>query len=338
MQHSGLLERSGRRLFTFATIAMLLTGVVGFGGESALAQNTKEGPPPVGRIAASGTATLGNGTKVGSFAQRNLANVDNPDAYLATIDMTKGATAIDRPTHPSFSKAKAAQGAKAAKPSLSPAGLATRLEKQPNQYQNFNGTNINSGCPIGCIPPDPDLAVGLNGQVVQTGNSFVAVYNYQGTLIQRVGMNAFFGVPLNSFNDLLFDPRVIFDAANNRWIIIADQFVNSAGNQFLKIATSTTGDATRSLLRADDFRWLQQHQLPRLPATRAGQSGGADHLQLLRPRRGHLQRRAGVLGPEVEALQLRGVRLPDLQWRERRHAGPAERAGQHRELLLPPVG
>ena len=68
-------------------------------------------------------------------------------------------------------------------------------------------------------------------------NSSIAIYKRPVagnalTLISQNSLNGFFGYT-GSSSAALFDPRVIYDKTWQRWIVLADSFTNSAGNQFV---------------------------------------------------------------------------------------------------------
>ncbi|MEO0632416.1 MAG: hypothetical protein AAFY46_17060, partial [Planctomycetota bacterium] len=65
-------------------------------------------------------------------------------------------------------------------------------------------------------PPDPDIAVGPNHIAVVTNDDF-AVYDKCGNELFRQDAEVFFGTPPA---DLVFDPKVIYDPWNNRWVML----------------------------------------------------------------------------------------------------------------------
>ena len=86
------------------------------------------------------------------------------------------------------------------------------------------------------------VAVGPN-HVVQAVNEAVTVFDKVGNTQPGfpVTIDSFFGLPANAFT---FDPRALYDAANDRFIVIADRadFANSLG--FIELAASATNDPT----------------------------------------------------------------------------------------------
>jgi hypothetical protein len=107
-----------------------------------------------------------------------------------------------------------------------------------------------SGCTFGtirCRPPDPHLAAGAGNSrhVVEVGNSFLAVYNQGGERLLSTSLSAFFEMPPPPpAQNLLFDPRVVYDTVWNRWVVTADSRASSATEQLFHIGVSLTDDAT----------------------------------------------------------------------------------------------
>jgi hypothetical protein len=107
---------------------------------------------------------------------------------------------------------------------------------------NFEGVTQTRACGT-CRPPDTHGAVGLS-QFVEITNSHLDVYQkaLPNTRVKSVSLAAFFGYTAQ----FLFDPRVIFDASANRWIITAEAFPESPTVQRFFIAVSKTGSAIGS--------------------------------------------------------------------------------------------
>lgn len=129
--------------------------------------------------------------------------------------------------------------------------------RMPSASVSFDGINsVQSGC--GCLPPDPNGAVGPN-HYVQTVNTAIAVYDKSGHLA------ATFPKPMNSlwsgFNSSPAcrdnndgDPVVLYDRYADRWIVT--QFAipgfmahSGTGVNYECVAVSTTGDPTGSYFR-----------------------------------------------------------------------------------------
>ncbi len=107
---------------------------------------------------------------------------------------------------------------------------------------NFAGMDQTSQT-IQWYPPDTEGAVGLN-HFVEITNSHIDIYQKASpnTKVSGVPLSSFFGYTTQD----LFDPRVLYDAASQRWIMTADAFPESATIQYFFIAISQTSDPTGS--------------------------------------------------------------------------------------------
>ena len=99
-------------------------------------------------------------------------------------------------------------------------------------------TVIDSIGPNDLDPPDPDVAVGPNHVAVVTNDDF-AVYDKCGNELFRSDIETFLGTPAE---DLVFDPKVIYDPWNSRWVMLwhAREFNNEKGRIYLVISTGST--------------------------------------------------------------------------------------------------
>ena len=108
----------------------------------------------------------------------------------------------------------------------------------------FEGMNQAEGCG-GCIPPDPNGAVGPN-HYVEMVNSAYSIYNKSGTrLVGPVNINKLWmNLPGRCQTDNDGDPVVVYDHLANRWVL--SQFaVNGGSGPFAQcIAVSQTPDPT----------------------------------------------------------------------------------------------
>ncbi len=135
-----------------------------------------------------------------------------------------------------------------------PAGFVDRVVQQslgilamPSPIANFEGQSANdSGC--GCIPPDPNGAVGPS-QYVQMVNSTFSVYAKDGTRLSGpTQINALFqSLPdtARCHIDNNGDPVVLYDQLADRWVL--SQFAIGGGNGPTSsecVAVSKSGDAT----------------------------------------------------------------------------------------------
>jgi Fe-S cluster biogenesis protein NfuA len=91
------------------------------------------------------------------------------------------------------------------------------------------------------IPPDPNGASGPN-QVVDIVNSAIEWYSKAGVFQGRQSLVGFFA-PLSPQADP-FDPKVIYDRASNRWLVVALEFTDTA--------LGDTASTSRVLLAASD--------------------------------------------------------------------------------------
>src|SRR5438132_898964 len=87
-------------------------------------------------------------------------------------------------------------------------------------------------------PPDPWVAVGPNA-VVQSVNSLVRITDRAGQSPQTFIVDSFFGVEPNQ--EVVSDPRIIYDAAHDRWIGVILSFACTTSG-FLYLAVSDTSD------------------------------------------------------------------------------------------------
>lgn len=129
-------------------------------------------------------------------------------------------------------------------PSTSPA-IAPALAPCPGLVAgtcNFTGTPTEANC--GCSPPDPNSAAS-GSQIVEITNSELDVYSlstHPPSNVRSVSLNSFFGYG----NNLIFDPRVMWDANWNRWVISAEGSPESSANnspQYFFLGFSTTSNA-----------------------------------------------------------------------------------------------
>src|SRR5205823_2802024 len=109
----------------------------------------------------------------------------------------------------------------------------------------FEGMNATEGC-NGCIPPDPNGAVGPS-QYVQMVNSSFSVYAKSGT--RQAGptqINALFaGLPGTACaNNNNGDPVVVYDRLADRWVLTQFAVPGGSVGYHECIAVSATSDAT----------------------------------------------------------------------------------------------
>lgn len=133
---------------------------------------------------------------------------------------------------------------KAAKAAAAETGITHQDRESPHiptKQPNLKGININGVNEIeagGSRPPDTHGAVGLD-YFVEITNSHIDIYKKSdGTRVKSVSLASFFGYT----NQTLFDPRCVYDSAQDRWIISAEAFQESATVQRQFVAVSKTSD------------------------------------------------------------------------------------------------
>ncbi|MGK2851849.1 MAG: hypothetical protein ACSLFN_13175 [Candidatus Limnocylindrales bacterium] len=104
----------------------------------------------------------------------------------------------------------------------------------------------------GSEPPDPWIAVGPD-HVIQAVNTTFRITDRGGTILETVAMVDFFGIsaidPGVYFAEV-FDPRVIFDRLQNRWVAVETSFdcysttEAAIGTGYIDVAISDTADPT----------------------------------------------------------------------------------------------
>ncbi|MEX1173040.1 MAG: hypothetical protein WEG56_10560 [Chloroflexota bacterium] len=104
----------------------------------------------------------------------------------------------------------------------------------------------------GVEPPDPWIAVGPD-HVIQAVNTTFRISDRAGNALETVPMFDFFGLSAidpGNYDAEVFDPRVIFDRLQNRWVAIETSFDcypstdASIGTGYVDAAISATADPT----------------------------------------------------------------------------------------------
>ncbi len=111
-------------------------------------------------------------------------------------------------------------------------------------YEAITGTNPNVVNPL-----DPNLAVGP-ADLILIMNRLVAIYDKSnpGNLLQASSFNDWFNGAIPAGTDNIFDPRVIYDRWNSRFIIVTAAKNSSAQQAFYFIAVSQQPSAIGSWL------------------------------------------------------------------------------------------
>lgn len=181
-------------------------------------------------------------------------------SQLPTMTAAQMAAAKGIPTHPNphFS-GSAYQAAKMA------ASQATTGSRQQDAASGLMSPPRSSAADVGIETPGAKVNIlgqlqGCNGLtwtpsdmglavsktfVVQTVNECFSVYNKTGgLLLGPVDLCTFFGRAPNSGSAGCFDPRAIYDAQKNKFIIIASFFDSASGTGFIDLAASKTSNPT----------------------------------------------------------------------------------------------
>jgi hypothetical protein len=112
---------------------------------------------------------------------------------------------------------------KAHKPSSSLANLPqTGLRTAATTPTLPNNLRIDASFPVPVLndayPPDEGIAVGNNGKVLTASNSALIAHSETGTTVASLSWDSFAGAITS--NNLFFDPRVVYDPVNDRFIVV----------------------------------------------------------------------------------------------------------------------
>jgi hypothetical protein len=197
--------------------------------------------------AKAGMASAQTGAGVSADAPRTVDLAAVPEFTAAAQGAPTAAPAPRAGVPEAVYRARKAQAAQATSvfsgesigdaPAASNGGDAGR--ETPSATENHEGMNL-SQC--GFIPSDHALAVGST-YALQALNSCVLVINKNTGAIAAgfpKSMNAFFGIGGSS----TFDPRALFDATRNRFVVMAEQYNSSTGFATMWIAISRTSNPT----------------------------------------------------------------------------------------------
>ncbi len=161
------------------------------------------------------------------------------DAFEATAVMPGKAEVPFRPTMDAARYAQLKQMASLAPRASRPGVGATSpspLVSVPLAFSAATECDGTGGC---WVPPDVAGAIGKT-QFVSVSNNMFEVRSRTGLLLKSKSLNAFFGYTKQP----MFDPRVQYDEAYQRWVITADAFPESSTVQIFGIAVSKTNSAT----------------------------------------------------------------------------------------------
>jgi hypothetical protein len=115
-----------------------------------------------------------------------------------------------------------------------PVGAIDKLSATVNPGAQFAGMTMN-----GWYPPDADIAVG-SSHIVEVVNSSFAIYTRTGTKqLEQTFQTLFNGVAVAT---MLFDPKVIYDRFNDRYVMIVLEKSTSPQISKVLVAISDDGD------------------------------------------------------------------------------------------------
>jgi len=178
---------------------------------------------------------------VGKATLRTPAEMERAEATLGPFE------AVEIPFMPTsdpveYETMKAAANAQAAARASQP--LAPEPLAPPTlKVVNYAGVDQAAACGT-CRPPDTHGAVGPS-HFVEAVNTSIVVFNKNnpGAQLSIRSLQALFGV-----TEFLFDPRVVFDQAWRRWVIVATRVSSSATDPIRRfyLAVSTTANPAGS--------------------------------------------------------------------------------------------
>ena len=190
-------------------------------------------------LAASGARTS---TATSTLSKGKKANVVQPTDVQQSVPAPRSITEVDTPgetakTNP-FSQ-------------FSTMDVGGPLIPSPGPAQNFQGAidEAVGGGPSGTftIPPDTTGAVGLDKVVTILNNNLVIQDKTTGAQLSLVGLTAFWS---STGATGVFDPRVLYDPYNNRWIVAAVSNAQTANSSVIVgVSNSPDPQGTFTLFR-----------------------------------------------------------------------------------------
>jgi hypothetical protein len=125
------------------------------------------------------------------------------------------------------------------------APLASSTGSSPGPNRSFKGEFLSGTS----IPPDTMGAVGTN-HVMSVSNNQIRIQTREGVQLTRMTLNAFWaGITLEGgATPSTFDPKIIFDRFNNRYVFISSANAQSLSSSVL-FAVSQTADPTGTWFR-----------------------------------------------------------------------------------------
>ncbi|HEX5887852.1 MAG TPA: lamin tail domain-containing protein [Pyrinomonadaceae bacterium] len=190
-------------------------------------------------LAASGARTS---TATSTPSKGKKANVVQPTDVQQSVPAPRSITEVDTPGE----TAKTNQFSQ-----FSTMDVGGPLIPSPGPAQNFQGAidEAVGGGPSGTftIPPDTTGAVGLDKVVTILNNNLVIQDKTTGAQLSLVGLSAFWS---STGATGVFDPRVLYDPYNNRWIVAAVSNAQTANSSVIVgISNSPDPQGTFTLFR-----------------------------------------------------------------------------------------
>jgi len=223
-----------RSKFILAGIAIAAIVALGLGTEDPFAGRERSVSAEGTEVAIDGEVTAGAAEeRTVAQMQAMQASLDaQPQVAVTPADIARLAARPADPATLEAGKAAAAAAPQAGRPAISAeGGPQLSVDSGPDPLappalrgRNFEGNDIFDNAFL-TEPPDPHGAVGPT-QNMQVTNSRITVRNKGSNAAGclNTSLNAFFGKPLGSFSDIIFDPRAEFDDTWDRWIVMGTEF------------------------------------------------------------------------------------------------------------------
>ncbi|MEY2550640.1 MAG: hypothetical protein QOG12_784 [Verrucomicrobiota bacterium] len=132
-------------------------------------------------------------------------------------------------------------------PDLSSVWRTPRVPTAPGLQSPPVSRSFKSDSFLGTVPPDTMGAVGHDA-IITTTNEKIVVQDRSGVVLSSVSINAFWASSPGSPNPNVFDPKVLYDRFNRRFILVAEANSQSFISETL-IAISQTADPAGSYYR-----------------------------------------------------------------------------------------
>lgn len=173
--------------------------------------------PAVGSVPSGGTVSTGSFSKaseIGAPKERGTRNVISPYKESFTIDFGSNAA----PFQSYYVEDKNVRQ------------RSTEDTSMTILLKNFKGLSMGNS-----IPPDPHLAVGPN-HIIATVNVSFAIWDKEGNLLKVINPDAWFSSLVS--NPDCFDPQILYDHFDKRWIMSWDSENRAAQKAYFMVAVS----------------------------------------------------------------------------------------------------